>query len=255
MKRLSPFGNAVALVLTLPIMTGYVQAADVRILSAAAVKPVMDVLGPQFESATGHRLVTKYLTAPEVRKLIEAGEVFDVAIANPPNIDPVIKAGNIVSSSRVQLTRSGLGIGVRSGTQKPNVGSSEAFRQALLNAKSVGYVGAGASGPVVLGMFEKLGISHEMKDKLRPAGIPENIAAVAKGEVEILVLPIPLILAASGVELAGAVPPEYQDYIVLVAGVAAAAPQGSAGEALIRHLATSNADAVFNAKGFEQIRK
>src|SRR5690349_18819159 len=118
MKRLSRFGSAVALVVALPIMAGFVQAADVRILSAAAVKPVMDVLGPQFESATGHRLVTKYLTAPEVRKLIEAGEVFDVAIANPPNIDAVIKAGNIVSSSRVQLTRIGLGIGVRSGAQK-----------------------------------------------------------------------------------------------------------------------------------------
>ena len=254
MKRWSfatGLGGIVAPMLAVLIAQAAAQAADVTVLSAAAVKPVMEVLGAEFERATGHKIVARYLTAPEVLKSVEAGEVFDVAIANPANIDPLIRSGKIVSSSRVQLTRIGLGIGVRSGAQKLDVASSEAFRHALLNAQSVAYVGAGASGPVVMGMFAKLGITSEMKGKLKPAGIPENIAAVAKGEVDILMLPIPLILASPGVELAGAVPPEYQDYIVLIAGVGTAAPQRSAGEALIRYLLSSEAIAVFTAKGFD----
>lgn len=249
------FGSAVVVTVALALTHGLAEAADIRLLSAAAVKPVMDVLGPQFERATGHRLIAKYGTAPEVLKLIEAGEGFDVAIANPLSIDPLIRSGKIVSSSRAQVGRIGLGIGVRSGAQKPNIGSSEEFRQALLNAKSVAYVGAGASGPVFIGMLEKLGIGNEMKGKLRPAGIPANIAAVASGEVDILVMPIPLILAGSGVDLAGAVPLEYQDYIVLIAGVAAAAAPGGEGEALIKHLQSAEANAVFKSKGFEQTAK
>lgn len=248
-------GGAVAIMVALALTHGPAQAADIRLLSAGAIKPVMDVLGPQFERATGHRLIAKYGTGPEVLKLIEAGEGFDVAIANPLSIDPLIKSGKIVSSSRAQVGRIGLGIGVRSGAQKPSTGSGEEFRQALLNAKSVAYIGAGASGPVFIGMLEKLGIGDEMKGKLRPAGIPANIAAVASGEVDILVMPIPLILAGSGVELAGAVPAEYQDYIVLIAGVAAAAAQGSEGDALISHLLSPEADAVFKSKGFEQTVK
>lgn len=248
-------GSAVAVMAAALMMQGPAHAADIRLLSAGAVKPVMDVLGPQFERASGHRLVARYGTGPEVLKMIETGEGFDVAIANPPSIDPLIKSGKIVPGSRVQMGRIGLGIGVRAGAQKPKVGSGEEFRQALLDAKSVAYIGAGASGPVFIAMLERLGIGSEMQGKLRPAGIPQNIAAVAKGEVDMLIMPIPLILAGQGVELAGAVPVAYQDYIVLIAGVATAAAQGSAGEALIKHLLSSEADAVFRSKGFEQTTK
>jgi molybdate transport system substrate-binding protein len=234
------------------VLHGIAQAADVRLLSAGALKPVMDVLGPQFERATGHRLVTKYGTGPEVLKWIETGEGFDVAIANPGSIDPLVKTGRIALDSRAQVGRIGLGIGVRSGAQKPSVGSSADFRQALLDARSVAYIGAGASGPLFVSMLEKLGIADAMKGKLRPAGIPQNIAAVASGEVDMLVMPIPLIVAASGVELAGAVPAEYQDYIVLTAGVATDAAQGPAGGALIKYLLSPEVDAVFRSKGFEQ---
>ncbi len=245
------FFSAVALMVTLSITHGPAQSADIRLLSAGAIKPVMDVLGPQFERATGHRIVAKYGTGPEVLKWIESGEAFDVAIANPPSIDSLIKSGKLASSSRAPIGRIGLGVGVRAGAQKPNVSSGEDFKQTLLNSNSVAYIGAGASGPVFLAMLEKLGIANEMKNKLKPAGIPQNIAAVANGEVDILVMPIPLILAGSGVEVAGAVPAEYQDYIVLIAGLAPAAGNG-AGESLVKHLLSSQADVVFRAKGFEQ---
>jgi hypothetical protein len=128
------------------------------------------------------------------------------------------------------------------------------FQAGTLNAKTVAYVGAGTSGRFFLGLLERLGIANGMKDKLRRGSVAESISAVAKGEVEIVVMPIPLILGASGVDLAGAVATEYQDQIVLVAGLSAAAPQAAAGQALIEYLLTADPE-VLKAKGYERTVK
>jgi molybdate transport system substrate-binding protein len=147
-----------------------------------------------------------------------------------------------------------LGVGVRSGAARPKVASVEDFKQALLNAKSVAYVEGGTGGPFFLGVLERLGIANDMKDKLRPGSSADSTSAVAKGEAEIVVRPVPLILATSGVELAGAVPTEYQDHIILVAGLSAAAPQAAAGLALIEHLRTADSE-VLKEKGYERTVK
>ena len=233
---------------------GPANAADVKLLSSAAFKPALEVLGPQFESATGNKLTATFVLTPEVPKLVERGEVFDVAIANPPHIEALIKSGKIVDASPAEVARFGLGVGVRSGAARPKVASVEDFKQALLDAKSVAYVEGGTGGPFFLGVLERLGIANDMKDKLRPGSSAESVSAVAKGEVEIVVRPVPLILATSGVELAGAIPTEYQDQIVLVAGLSAAAPQASAGQALIDYLRTADPE-VLKAKGYERPRK
>jgi molybdate transport system substrate-binding protein len=230
-------------------------AAEIKLLSSAAIKPAMDVLAPSFESAKKHKLLARYVLTPEVPKLIEGGEAFDVAIANPPHIEALIKSGKVVAGSSTQVARFGLGVGVKSGAPKPNVSTVEGFKQTLLKAKSIAYVGAGTSGPFFVGVTERLGIAKETKDKLRPGGIAENSAAVAKGEVEIVVMPVPLILAASGVDLAGAVPTEYQDHIVLVAGLASSAPEAAAGQALIQYLVSADAEAALKRTGYERILK
>ena len=253
MKKLLSVAITVATMLFLGLVNA--DAADVKLLSSAGMKPAADVLLPQFERATKNRVVAKYVLTPEVPKLIEGGEIFDVAIANPPHIDALIKSGKVVAGSPAQVARFGLGVGVRAGAPKLNVGTVEGFKQALLKAKSIAYVGAGTSGPLFLSIIEKLGIAKETKDKLRPGGVAENIAAVAKGDVEVVVMPVPLILAGSGVELAGAVPAEYQDHIVLVAGLSANAPEAKAGQALIQYLVSSDAEAALKVKGYEPIVK
>jgi molybdate transport system substrate-binding protein len=244
-------GTAATLALTLLFTLGVADAADVKLLSSAAFEPVLEVFGPQFESATGNKLMPTFLLTPEVPKLVERGEVFDVAIANPPHIEALIKSGKIVAASRTEVARFGLGVGVRSDAARPKVASVEDFKQALLKAKSVAYVEGGTGGPFFLGLLERLGIASDMEDKLRPGSSAESISTVAKGEVEMVVRPVPLILATSGVELAGAVPTEYQDHIVLVAGLSAAAPQAAAGQALIEYLRTADPD-VLKAKGYER---
>jgi molybdate transport system substrate-binding protein len=252
MRRLLSVATA-AVIVSFGVVTAH--AADVRLLSSAAIKPAADILLPQFESASKNKVAVRYVLTPEVPKLIEGGEAFDVAIANPPHIEALIKSGKVTAASRTQVARFGLGVGVRKGAPKPDVTTVDGFRQTLMKAKSIAYVGAGTSGPFFVSVTEKLGIAKDVKDKLRPGGIAENLAAVAKGETEIVVMPVPLILAASGVDLAGAVPIEYQDHIVLVAGLAANAPEATAGQALIQYLASSDAEAALKKAGYERILK
>ena len=229
------------------------QAADVSLLSSAAIRPVIEVLGPQFERASGHRLVSRFELTPAVKKLIDAGTPFDVAIANPPHIEDAIKQGSIVAGSRADVARFGVGVGVRAGAAKPDVSSADALKAALLNAKSVAYVGAGTSGEFVRALLERLGIADAMKDRLRPGGIAENLAAVAKGEVEIVLMPVPLIMSGVGVDLAGALPAALQDNIDMVAGIGAAAKDRAAAQALIRFLMAPEATTVIKARGFSRV--
>jgi molybdate transport system substrate-binding protein len=229
------------------------RAADVSLLSSAAIKPVIEVLGPQFERASGHKLVSRFELTPAVKKLIDAGTPFDVAIANPPHIEDAIKQGRIATGSRADVARFGVGVGVRAGAAKPDVGSADALKAALLGAKSVAYVGEGTSGVFVRGLLERLGIADAMKAKLKPGGIAESLAAVAKGEAEIVVMPVPLIMSGVGVDLAGALPAALQDNIDMVAGVSAAARDRAAAQALIKFLMAPEATTVIKARGFSRV--
>ena len=249
----SLMSGAIGIAVTIMLALHSANAADIRLLAAAPIKPVTDVVAPPFEQATKNKLAAKFLTAPAVQKSIEGGEVFDVAIATPPVIDALIKSGKIAPGSRTGVARFGLGIGVRSGAAKPNVGSADGLRQALLNAKSVGYIATGTSGQIFLGLIDKLGISDSVKSKLRSYSPGEALSAVASGAVELAFVPVPLIFATKGVELAGALPSEFQNYLVLIAGLATGAPQAAAGQAFIQHLMSDEADKVFKAKGFERV--
>ena len=242
-------------IVAISLTHGAVNAADVKLLSSAAIKPALDVLNPRFESASKNKVVARYVLTPEVPKLIEGGEVVDVAIANPPHIEALIKSGKVVANSRTPLLRFGLGVGVRSGAAKPAVGSADDLRKTLLASKSVAYVGAGASGPFVTAMLGKLGILDEMKPKLRPGDIAQNLSSVAKGDVDLVIMPAPLIRAFKGVDLVGLMPVEYRDYLVLAAGVGSSAPQAAAGQAFISFLMASDTDAVLTSAGYERVPK
>lgn len=255
MKRrlaLRVYGAAIAAIIGLHAAS--IQSAEIRMLNSAAIKPVMDALGPQFENATGHKILSRYELTPAVKTLAEKGEPFDVVIANPPHIDDLIKQGKVAAGSRADIARFGVGVGVRQGAPKPNVTSMDAFKRAMLDAKSVAYVGAGASGAFVVELLQRLGISDEMKPKLTPGGTDASLAAVAKGDVQIVLMPVPLIRAHSGVELAGVLPSQLQDHIVMTAGVSSAAKDPAAAQALVRFLTASETTATISAKGYERVK-
>jgi molybdate transport system substrate-binding protein len=229
-----------------------VRAAEVNVLASLAIKPVIEAVGPSFERASGHKLVTKFELTPAVKRQIEAGAAFEVAIANPSHIVDLIKQGKIVAGSRADIARFGVGVAVRAGAPKPDVKSADALKRALLSATSVAYVGEGTSGAFVRGLLDRFGIAEAMKDRLKPAGVAASLASVASGEAEIVVMPVPLILSHAGVELAGALPSELQDHIVMTAGVSAGAKDAAAARVFVEFLMTAEASALLKAKGYER---
>jgi len=227
------------------------KAAEVKIIAAGPLTAAFNELGPQFERDTGHKLVTRFAGTSVVKREIDAGETFDLAISNTSAIDDWIKEGKIVAATRVAVGYAGLGVGVRAGAPKPDIGSVEASKRALLNAKSVAHGAESASAASFKGLLERLGIAEEMKPKLKPMGDGATYKGVANGEVEIVVAVVPGIVAAPGVELVGPFPSELQTYISFTAGVSTGAKEPEAAQALIKFLTSPAAVAVIKAKGME----
>ena len=228
------------------------RAAEVKLYASAALRPLMESAAAPFESATGHKLVIKYDLTPAVKSKIEAGEVFDVAVANPPHIDDLIKQGKIAPGSRADIARFGVGVGVKAGAPKPQLGSAEALKRTISEANSVAFVGAGTSGAYVASVLQKLGIAEQVKDKLKSGDVGQSLSAVANGEAEIVIMPVPLIRSRQGVELAGIMPPDFQDYIVMSAGLSPAPQDAQAAQAFVSYLMAPERTAVLTEKGYER---
>ena len=228
-------------------------AAEIAVLGTPSLKPTLDKLGPQFERATGHKLAIKYATSAVLKRQIDAGEPFDAALLVPASIDDLIKQGKIAADTRTDIARSAIGVAVRAGAPKPDVGSAEGFKRTLLGAKSVSFSGEGASGKYFIALLDQLGIGADMKPRLRPLPGAAVVEPVAKGEVDIAVITIANIVGVAGVELAGQLPPELQHYTVYTAGVAMGAKEAEAAKALIRLLMAPETTPLIKAKGMERI--
>jgi len=227
------------------------NAAEIKIFSTRAIATVLDKVGQQFERTTGHRLnVTADITTRMVRR-VQAGEPFDFLVATPGQIDGLIKEGKIIPETRTNLTRSGIGVEVRAGAPKPDISSVEAFKQALLKAKSIAYLKEGASGVYLAGMLERIGIAEAIKSKVTRPETDIVSVLVAKGEIELGMVVITQILTTPGVELVGPLPPEIQSYITFAGGVSTASREPNAAKELIRFLTGPVALPVIRAQGME----
>ena len=233
------------------------EAAEVKVLCSNAIIPIMNELVPQFERATGHKLAIRYESGPILKRQIEAGEAFDVAILSL-DVDDLIKQGKLAAGTRAVLGRTGVGVGVRKGAPKPDISTTDSFKRTLLNAKSVAYSREGSSGLFFLGLLDRLGIADEMKSKLRPQAASQlgdppggTARAVVTGDAEMVVVGVALIHMAKGAELVGWLPSELQSYVVFTGGISAAAKETEAGRTLLSFLTTPEAAAVFKAKGLE----
>jgi molybdate transport system substrate-binding protein len=171
--------------------TATAGAAEITILCSTGVKTVVAQLAPQFEQATGHKLNVSFDASNLLKDQIDAGKPFDVAILTPALIDALIKQGKVVDGTAVAIARAGVGIAVKVGAPKPDISSVDAFKRALLNAKSIAYTSAGQSGLHFARVIEKLGIADEVKTKAKtiPGGPTGNL--VVNGEADLAVQLIP----------------------------------------------------------------
>ena len=229
---------------------GGVYAAEIKVLSTMALRSVMEQLIPDFERASGHRIVIEYDTANIMANRVRAGEPVDLAMLTPALLDELAKLGRTAAGSNVTIARSGVGIAVRAGTPRPDIGTPEALKRVLLDAKSIAYTSSGQSGTYFAGLIERLGIAAEIKAKAKiPAGGSTG-ELVVKHEAEMAVQQMPELLATPGLEVVP-LPPQLQNMTAFAAGVGAAAQQAENAQALIRFLTTPAAARVIKAKGME----
>ena len=231
---------------------GCAQAAEIRMLASNAVKTSLEVLVPEFEKAAEHKLVITFGAASELKTEIDKGAAFDVAILTPAAIDALTKDGKASAAGRADIAHAPFGLAVRKGASKPDIGTVEGFKQALLKANSIAYVEAGAGSPYFKSLLERLGIADQVRPKLKPQPTSNPAAkAVANGEAELGITAISEILPYAGAEVAGPLPAEIQFYSVSTGAVAANSKVGEAARAVLRFLTTPAAAAVLKAKGLE----
>jgi molybdate transport system substrate-binding protein len=230
-------------------------AAQVRVLASNGVKAAMEELRPQCERAAAQPLRIEYATSASLAQRIENGEAFDVAILTSDLIDALTKAGKISAGATAELGRSGIGVGIRKGAKQPDIRTADAFKNALLNAKSITYAGDGASRVTLERSFEKMGIAEAMKRKtILEQGSTRAAARVASGDAELLLTLVSEILPAPGVELAGPIPAEFQNYVSFAAGMSAKAGNSPAAAAMIKFLSGPAVGPVLKAHGMEAAR-
>ena len=246
MVALSMLAGALALVLS-PIAN--LQAAELQVLAGGAMTGPLKELGAQFESASGHKLIFRFGTTPELIKLATTGGPFDLAVVPREVLKDAAAQARFASGPTTDIARVGLGVAVRSDAPKPDVSTPEALKQTLLKAQSIASIPESAAGAQVLRVFERLGISEAMKAKTKvQTGPAQIVQAVAKGEAELGVFLVN-VLTAPGLDVVGPFPAELQQEVVFTAAVAADTKEAGAAKAFITYLTTPAAAAVIKVKG------
>ena len=229
------------------------QSTPVHVLASNGVKAVIDELKPQAEKAIGRPLTIEFGTSSVVKKQIEGGEAFDVAILTSDVIDDLAKAGKIAAGTRTEIARCGIGIGVRAGAAKPDIKTVDALKITLLASKSITFAQDGASRGYILQMEDKLGIADAMKAKtiLEKGSVASN-ARVAAGSAEMILTLVSEILPAPGVQLVGPLPADVQHYVNFATGTSPSTKNTDAGKALAKFFSSPGVAPTLKAKGMER---
>jgi molybdate transport system substrate-binding protein len=243
-------------------MAGAASAAELHVMISAGFYGVYSELGPAFEQATGHQLVTtrgpSMGDSPEaIPTRLARGEPADMVIMDGGSLDELSRRGLLRADSRVDLARSLIGMVVRAGAAKPDISSVEALRSTLLAAKSIAYSDSGSGTYLSTTLFPKLGIAEQIAGRTRkvrgpPSGEPVA-AVVARGEAEIGFQQVAELIHVPGITFAGTIPAEVQPTTFFAGALTSTARQPDAANALIRFLASPAAAPVISKAGLTPI--
>src|SRR5690348_5914168 len=207
--------------------------AELKVLSTHAVEAVLRALSPQFRRASGQRLAIRYDPANALKRAIENGAGFDVAIVTRAVIDELAGQGMVLRETCRDIARCGLGVAVRAGAPKPDIATPDAFKRALLAAHSIVRSSEGTSGVYFEKLLQRLGIADVLRSKIELGPSGRVAEMVARGEAELAVQQISELLPVKGVDFAGPFPDALQLYTIFSAGVGAAASDRAAATALV----------------------
>jgi len=246
-----PIGVALLASLVVAATAG---AAEVRVLSAGAMKTMVTELSQGFQKETGHTVVITADTGGGLRKRVEGGEKADVLVAPDAAMDALAKSNHVVTDSRRDLARTAVGVAVREGAPKPDVSTVDAFKRAVLEAKSIVYLdpASGAtSGIHVANVLKQLGLADAIKDKVVLWKGGYAAEAVASGKADLCLHQISEILPVKGVTLVGPMPAEINKVTVYTSALLTGAPTPDAGRAFLAYLGRPEFRPKFAAAGLD----
>jgi len=234
-----------AITMLLPVVA---EAAEIKLMCPAPMRTSVVELVAQFEKATQHKVNIVHIPSRFIVERVTGGEPVDAVLLTQNAADGLIKAGKL--ARRVDYAKSSIGVAVKSGAPKPDVGTADAFKRTMLAAKSFARNEGAESGIHVLRVFEKLGIAEEMKAKTKAMPVNTGYVAqlVANGEAEIAAQQMPELHAVAGVDPTP-LPPELQLIIPFVVGVSGSPQNAQATEELVKFLTAPAAAAVLKSKG------
>jgi molybdate transport system substrate-binding protein len=233
-------------------------AADIHVMISSGFYGVYSEMAPAFERASGHHLITtrgpSMGDSPEaIPARLARGEAADVVILDGGSADELARKGLLRAGSKVELARSLIGMVVREGDAKPDIGSVESFRQTLLAAKSIAYSDSGSGTYLSTKLFPRLGLADQIAGKSRkvrgpPSGEPVA-AIVARGEAEIGFQQVSELIHVPGISFVGTIPAELQPAFSFAGALTDTARQSEAATALISFLASAEARPVILKAG------
>jgi molybdate transport system substrate-binding protein len=227
------------------------QAHEIKMIASGGLKAACLELIPAFERATQHRVAALWAGSVDIMKRMQAGETFDLVVMPGTAIDELIKLGKVVAGSRVDLAKSGIGVAVRAGAPKPDIGSAEALKQALLAASSIAY-STSASGIFLAGLFQRMGIADALRPKIRqsPPGVPVG-ELIARGEAEIGFQQVSELLPIAGIDYLGPLSADIQHFTTFSGGLHIGAEEPQAANELIEFIKAPAAAPVIGKSGMQ----
>ena len=256
MRTRSFVGKALLIAAGLLFLVPAAVAAEIKVMSSAGFKAAYLELADEFERTTGHKLVNAWGpsmgdTPQAVPNRIARGEPVDVVIVAGEALDDLIKNGKVVAASRADLARSLIAGAVRTGAPKPDLGSVEAFKRALTDAKSIAYSDSASGVYISTVLYPRLGVSAEIKAKSKMIPAEPVGEVVARGDAELGFQQMSELMTVKGIDLLGPIPAEIQKVTVFAAGISAGAKEPEAGAALIKFLLAPAAAPIIKKTGME----
>jgi len=235
------------------LFSGTVAAIDLRVVAPNAVREVVSETAARYERVSGNRTVLTWDGSEAIAKRVANGDVFDIVLNTPQNLEALVKAGKIAAGSRVDFTKSGIGVAVRAGQPRPDVSNEAGLRKALLEAKSIG-ISSGPSGRYLAELFQRLGVADQVQRKIKqPASGAQIAELLSRGEVELGFQQISELQHASGVEYLGPLPGVLQSYTIWSGALHSAANDAAAGRAFLNALRSPESAAAIRKSGMEPI--
>jgi molybdate transport system substrate-binding protein len=250
---MNSMGRFAAIAAFLLAQATFASAAEIKIYSTIGVQAALEELTPKFEKASGHKLAITWGTAAMLVKRVQGGETVDLLVLTRQGLDALVKDGKAAAGSDATFASSGMAVVVKKGASKPDISTPEAFKQALLTAKSIAYsnpAAGGASGVYFAKLLERMGIAEQMKTKTKypPAG-GNSANLVVSGEADLAIQQEPEVMAVAGVDVVGPLPGNLNNITVYAAGVGTGTKEADAARSLIKFLHSPEAAAVFKARG------